>query len=163
MDLTFLDEDLINARPVSEDDGLPVAPISIDQSTPGVSNGVVLLPPYGGAVVPFGVSSGNAANAIATATAPATGGKRFYLTHLNVTASGATSGLAVAPTVTGLVGGTRTFAFVYPAGVLVQSQPLALSFNPPIPSTINTAVVGTLPASGSGGTNAAINLEGFYL
>lgn len=162
MALSFRDEDLVNERPVTEDDGLPVAPVSIDQTSSGYSNAVVTLP-YGAVHVPWGVSSGNAANAIATATVAAQGGKRFYLTTVNITASGATSGLAVAPTITGLVGGTRTFAFVFPAGVLVQSQPLSFSFYPPVPSTINTAVVGTLPASGSGGTNAAINLEGYYL
>jgi hypothetical protein len=152
--------------PVSRDSPLPVMTpaegIGIDQSGPGITNGVVIAQPYPSFAEPFGVSSGNAAAAIATATVPAKGGKRYYLSGLNVTASGATSGLAVNVTVTGLVGGTRTYAFVFPAGVLVQAQPLNIAFYPPVPSTINTAVVGTLPSSGSGGTNAAINLEGFY-
>lgn len=108
-------------------------------------------------------SSGNQANtnAVATLTSPGKG-QTVYITGFTCTASGATAGLPVNVTITGVVGGTMTFTFTFPAGVLVPATPLVVNFPTPIPATSNaTNIVVTLPASGSGGTNAAVVAYGF--
>ncbi len=112
---------------------------------------------------PFGASSGNVAAATATATlAHATDGTRLYMTGFVVTATGATSGLAVSVTITGLSGGTLTFSFAAPAGVLVAATPLVVQFPEPIPaSTPTTDIVLSMPTLGTGNTNAAVNAFGF--
>lgn len=107
------------------------------------------------------VTSGNVANAPAQATLPAAAGKRTWITGFVITSDGATAGLAVDVTVTGPAN-TLHFAYTFPAGAAVQSQPLVVNFPAPIPSAaVNTAIVVTLPASGAGGTNAAVNAFGF--
>lgn len=107
-------------------------------------------------------SSGNVAAATATATIAAHATKVNYLTGFVVTASGATAGLPVLLTVTGLVGGTQTFIFTAPAGVLVGATPLVVNYSVPQPTTaINTAIVVSMPTLGAGNTNAAIVASGF--
>lgn len=109
-------------------------------------------------------ASGNKANASAAATLAAVSGKTNYITGFACTASGATAGLPVNVTVAGVLGGTLTYTFTYPAGVLVPATPLVINFIPPIPaSATNTAITVTLPASGAGGTNAAAVAQGFVL
>jgi len=107
-------------------------------------------------------SSGNKANSAATATLTHDSTNLWYVTGLEVTASGATAGLPVNVTLTGCLGGTLTWTFTFPAGVLVPATPLVIAMDNPLPSVdANTDVVLTLPASGSGGTNAAVVLRGF--
>lgn len=107
-------------------------------------------------------ASGNKAAAAATATFTKTGVTLTYVTGFEVTASGATAGLPVLVTLTGVLGGTLTWIFTFPAGVLVGATPLVVEFDPPLPSVdVNTDVVLTLPSSGSGGTNAAVVMHGF--
>lgn len=121
-----------------------------------------------GAQLPVGAtmvqaSSGNKTNAIGTAVLAAAAGKTTYVSNMEVTASGATAALVVNVTLSDGTW-TRTYAFAYPAGVAVQAQPLIIDFFPPLPgSAVNTAITGTLPASGAGGTNACINLSGFQV
>lgn len=107
-------------------------------------------------------SSGNVAAAAAAATLAAEAAKTTYLSGFVVTAAGATAGLVVNGTITGLVGGTMTFSFAFPAGVLVQATPLIVNFPFPVPaSALNTAIVLTLPSGGAGNTNAAVTAIGF--
>lgn len=107
-------------------------------------------------------ASGNKANASAAATFAHTGLTLTYVTGFEVTASGATAGLPVLVTLTGVLGGTLTWIFTFPAGVLVGATPLVVEFDPPLPSVdVNTDVVLTLPASGAGGTNASVVMHGF--
>lgn len=107
-------------------------------------------------------ASGNKANASAAATFTKTSTNLWYVTGIEVTASGATAGLPVLVTLTGVLGGTLTWIFTYPAGVLVGAAPLVLDFEPPLVSVdANTDVVLTLPASGAGGTNASVVMHGF--
>lgn len=109
-------------------------------------------------------SSGNKANANAVATLAAAAGQTTYISGFEATASGATAGLPVSLTVVGVAGGTMTYTFTAPAGVLVAAAPLQVQFRPPIPgSAVNTAIVVTLPALGSGNTNAAVVAHGFQL
>jgi len=115
-----------------------------------------------GVAVSTAYSSGNVAAATATATIPAVAGKTNYLTGYVVTASGATAGLPVNFTITGCVGGTITNTFVFPAGVLVGAVPLVVILTDPLAATgPNVAVVGSLPSSGAGGTNASVTLFGY--
>lgn len=107
-------------------------------------------------------SSGNKANASAAATLTPTSGKTVYLAGLICTASGATTGLDVSVTVTGLTGGTQTYTFTFPAGALVGAYPLIIDFPINIPATgPDVAVAVTLPAGGIGNTNAAVTAFGY--
>lgn len=107
-------------------------------------------------------NSATAAAANAVATLAADQGKTLYLAGVQINASGATSGVAVNATITGLVGGTMNIAFTFPAGVLVPAQPVNITFKPPLPALgPNIAIVGTLPSGGSGNTQASISLQGY--
>ena len=111
-----------------------------------------------------GAASGNVANAQAQASLPAVAAKLNYLTGVQITAAGATGALVVNATIAGLVGGTVTYSFAFPAGVAVQATPIIVPFPMPIPaSAVNTAIVVTLPAGGAGNTNAAVALQGYVV
>lgn len=113
---------------------------------------------------PVTANSANQANANAVATLPGVAAKTTYITGFQLTASGATAGLAVTATVAGVLGGTMNYTFTFPAGVAVGATPLTVAFPTPIPaSAANTAIVVTLPASGAGGTNATAAAQGFQL
>lgn len=119
--------------------------------------------PYQFAQTPLINASGNKANASAAATLTGTSTTTVYLAGFHITASGATTGLDVIVTVTGILGGTLSYIFTFPAGALLSSPPLLVQFNPPIPaSAVNTPIVVTLPAGGTGNTNAAVVASGFY-
>jgi hypothetical protein len=106
--------------------------------------------------------SGNVANATATATLASVTGKTNYITGLQVTATGATGALVVNVTVTGVVGGPLTYTFSFPAGATVSATPLTVVFNPPLPASgTGVAIVVSLPASGTGGTNASVCVQGY--
>ncbi len=109
-------------------------------------------------------SSGNQANANAVAALPAVAAVLNYVTGIIVTASGATAGSDVSVTLVGVVGGTMTFTFTAPAGAAVGAIPLVIDFPNPIPATaVNTAITLTLPALGTGNTNAAVVITGFKI
>jgi hypothetical protein len=109
-------------------------------------------------------ASGNVANASAVATLAANASKTNYLTGFEITGGGATAAGLVIATVTGLLGGTLSYIVAAPAGVAVGIAPLVVAFNPPLPgSAINTAIVVTLPALGSGNTNAAVTAHGYIM
>ena len=108
-------------------------------------------------------SSGNQANATAAATCAAVVGKTNYLTGYDIEAAGATAAAVVNPTITGLLGGTRTMTFAAPLGAVVAAQPLMQTFNPPLQgSAVNTAISVSMPALGAGATNATVNAQCFY-
>jgi hypothetical protein len=113
-------------------------------------------------VATVSASSGNVAAATATATIAAVSDKTNYLSGFVVTGSGATAGLPVNVTVTGLLGGTQTYTFTAPTGALVGATPLHINFPIALPaSATNTAIVVSMPTLGAGSTNAAINAFGF--
>ena len=106
--------------------------------------------------------SGNVANAAAVATLNSDPGALTYLTGFVITASGATGALVVLVTVAGLLGGTQSFVFTFPAGATVAATPLVVQFSEPIPaSALDTDIVITLPAGGTGNTNASVVANGF--
>ena len=114
--------------------------------------------------VPTSFSSGNVANASAVATISAVAAKTAFLTGFEITGAGATAGSVVVATITGLLGGTASYAVAAPTGATVGLTPMSMQFNPPLPaSAVNTAIVVTLPALGLGNTNAAVVAHGQYV
>lgn len=109
-------------------------------------------------------SSGNVANASAVATLTAPAGKTAYIAGFIVTGGGATTGADVIVTVTGVTGGTQSYIFTFPAGAVVAGLPLVVDFPINLPaSAIATNIVVTLPAGGTGNTNAAVTAFGYAI
>lgn len=107
-------------------------------------------------------SSGNVANATAAATIPAVAAKTNFLEGVQITAGGATAGQCVNATVVGLLGGTITYTYCSATGAGLPSPSLVVAFNPPLPaSAVNTAITLSVPALGTGNTNAAASIQGF--
>ncbi len=113
------------------------------------------------------------ANAIITASAvaaaapmapllPAVAGQTNFITGFQITGGGATAASVIVVTLTGLVGGTRTYDIAVPAGAALGITPLVVEFSEPIPATgPNVAITLNVPSFGAGNTNAAATLEGF--
>lgn len=107
-------------------------------------------------------SSGNVANAAATATLAAVALKTNYVTGFSITGAGATAASVVTATLAGVLGGTMSYTIPVPAGATLGITPLIFNFTAHIPaSAINTAIVLTLPALGAGNTNATVTLRGY--
>jgi hypothetical protein len=105
-------------------------------------------------------TSGNVANGTVACTLATSVGHTTYITGVHMGATGATAGLGVTCTLTGTITATVSFTFGY--GVTPAFTSRDIQFNPPIPaSTTNTTIVASCPASGTGGTIAAISAEGF--
>lgn len=139
-------------------DGL-FSPLKLVDNGDGTYSNASVLVPDGDML---SAASGNVANASAVATLAGAASKTTYITGFVVTASGATAALVVNGTVTGLIGGTMTFTFAFPAGATVGATPLIVTLSRPIPaSATNTSIVVTLPAGGAGNTNAAVTAFGF--
>lgn len=121
-------------------------------------------PAYPLGATPITGSSGNVANAVATATLAAVAGKTTYITGFEVTGAGATAGLPVSATVTGVVTGTLTYTAVAAAGALVANTPLLVAFPVAIPaSAVNAAIAVTVPAFGLGNTHSTVVAHGYQL
>lgn len=124
----------------------------------------LFINPYPLGATPLTASSGNVANASAVATLAGTANKTTYISGFQITGSGATVGLPVTVTVTGLISGTNSYTYSAVAGVLLENQALLVTFNPPIPASAqNTAIVVTCPALGTGNTNNVVNAQGYQL
>jgi hypothetical protein len=111
-------------------------------------------------------SSGNVANTAASVTlrgpTSALSQHTAYLSGFNITGGGATAGSMVNATVTGVPGGPLTFALAVPTGVTTGLTPLEVEFDPPLPeATPGGGITVSLPALGSGNTNACVNAWGF--
>lgn len=118
----------------------------------------------GSDATPVTAGSGNQANATATATIGAVAGKTAYIAGFDIVGTGATAASVVAPTLTGVVGGTKTYALAVVGGTVMQNPVLSLRFDPPIPASApNTAIAVNCPALGVGSTNNTVNAYGFYL
>lgn len=108
-------------------------------------------------------TSGNVANAIASAVLANAGGVTTYITGFTVSGAGATAGSAVTVTVTDGTW-TKHYTFTFPTGAAVGAQPLNVQFASPVAaSAANTAITVSCPASGAGGTNLTVTAEGFQL
>jgi hypothetical protein len=112
---------------------------------------------------PLTGASGTVANASAVATLTTTAGHKAYLCGLVITSTGSTAAAVVAPTVTGLTGGTLTFAYATVAGATLQNPTISHSFIPCVPaSAAGVNIVVTLPALGAGNTNATASAWGYF-
>jgi hypothetical protein len=121
-----------------------------------------LIPGYPQGATPRIAGSGVVANASAVATLAGAASVTTYLSGFKITAGGATAAGLVTVTVTGLLGGTRSFVFGVPAGVTLVAEPLLVDFAAALPaSAANTAIVVTVPALGSGNTHAAVVAHGY--
>ena len=124
--------------------------------------------PASASLIPIGAtqtanSSGNVAAATAAATLAAVAGRLNYITGFSVSGSGATLGLPVTVTITGLLGGTQSYTYCGAAGVLIGNSSLNINFPTPMPaSAVNTAIVVSCPTLGAGNTNNTTNAWGFY-
>lgn len=108
-------------------------------------------------------SSANLAATAGAATLTIPAGHTGYLEGFVVTAAGATAGLAVTVTVTGLVGGTQNYTFTFPTGATAGAVPLVVDFPVPMVGIAGTNIVVNLPSSGLGGTNASVVAQGYYI
>jgi hypothetical protein len=109
------------------------------------------------------VESDVVANAAAVAALPAVAGRLNDLTELRVFVGGATAASIQLITVTGLLGGTRTYPVAAPAGVTLGGY-VVLEFNPPLPaSAVNTAISASMAALGAGNTNAKARISGYLV
>lgn len=109
------------------------------------------------------VTSNNKANASAAAAIPATAGEFSYLNSFHITGTGATAASVVEATVSD---GTWTLKYevLVPAGVTAALPNMFVNFPTPLRSSaVNTAITVTLPALGSGNTNACVNAIGYVL
>lgn len=136
-------------------------------SVSGIDKPVTLVrdvgSPYNEGATALIAGSGNVANASAAATLTPTATTTAYISGFEVTGAGATAAAVATVTVAGLLGGTRSYTYTFPAGVTVACTPLIVSFFPALPaSAVNTAIVVTCPASGAGGTNNTVVAHGFY-
>lgn len=110
----------------------------------------------------FASASATGANSAIAPALPAVAGKTNYIMGFNVTADGSTTATAGTVTLTGLLGGTLSFAFSWPTGAAIGAVPLTVQFPFPIPaSAANTAITLNVPAGGAGNTITAANLYGF--
>ena len=130
----------------------------------GTSTSTGYTTPAGAAATVVTSSSGNVAAATATSTLAGAASKTTYLSGFAVTGAGATAGSVVNGTVTGLLGGTMTFAVPVATGATVGNLPIFLDFNPPLPaSAVNTAIVVSVPSLGAGNTNSAVSAWGYQI
>jgi len=73
-------------------------------------------------------SSADVAAAAAVATLPAVAAVTNYLTGFRIAGTGATAGVGVAVTITGLAAGTLTFVYTAVAGAILANTPLEIVF-----------------------------------
>jgi hypothetical protein len=127
-------------------------------------SGIGLTSEYPVGATPVGSSSGNQSNATATATLPGVSGKTTYIKGFHVTGSGATIGLGVILTVTGLLAGTFSYVYTATAGAILANTPLLVLFGDGLPaSSTNTPIVVSCPALGLGNLNNVVNAWGYQL
>lgn len=111
---------------------------------------------------PINASSGDVANATATATLAAAAGQFTYLSGFVITGAGATGASVVTATVAGVTGGPLSYDIAVPAGAAVGITPLMVTFTTPVRSSaVNTAIVVSAPPFGAGNLHAAVSATGF--
>lgn len=151
-----------NAITLGDEEGVALA---VDVNGRAIVTGTVIVSPAPATGITFTTqSSGNVANAAATAILTGAVGKTTYISGFSVTGSGATAGTPVSVTVTGLLGGTATFTYTGMTGATLANTPLIITFVPPMPSsTTNTNIVVSCPALGAGNTNNTTVVTGYTL
>lgn len=106
-------------------------------------------------------SSANAA-AANNVTLPGVASQTTFITGFEITGNGATAAGDVTVTVTGILGGTKTYHLAIPLVAAPSNVSLLVEFTRPIPaSAANTAIVVNVPSFGAGNTSAAVTAHGF--
>ena len=126
----------------------------------------VVVPPVSQTAALTALTS-NGATGVASAIAPAIGGAAgttVWVTGIQITGLGATSGSTIIATLTGVLGGTISIPVVVPTGATVALTPVTLSFPGGLQaSAAATAITLNVPSFGAGNTNAQASLEGFIV
>jgi hypothetical protein len=119
---------------------------------------------YPAGAVPVTATSTVKANAVATATLPASAtGQTTYISGFDVTGSGATVGLPVTVTASNLPS-AMSWIYCATAGALLANTPLSIRFIDPLPANaVNTAIAISCPALGLGNLNNVVNAYGYQL
>lgn len=118
---------------------------------------------YGSHQTPLVSASGNVANAAATATLTGTATTTVYISGFEVTGGGSTAAALVTCTLTGVLGGTKSYTYGFTLGATLYNLPLVVEFAPPLPaSAVNTPIVASCPAGGAGNTNTTMVAHGLY-
>lgn len=151
-------------------------PISVrtDNSAPSLAStpdGTAAFPlnaapiPLPTGATPIAANSAVVSAASAVATLAGTAARLNYITGFVVTGLGATAAAMAAITVSGLLGGTQTFAaYPVPAGVGVSGPVMAVNFPTAIPaSAVNTAIVVTVASFGTGNVGAQVSASGYMI
>lgn len=113
---------------------------------------------------PVAGTSGNVANAQATATLSSAGSSTTYISGFAITSSGSTAAAVVTALVTGIGGGDLVYTYATVAGATTANAALIVEFPRPIPaSAVNTPIAVVLPALGAGNTNATVVAYGYRL
>jgi hypothetical protein len=110
------------------------------------------------------VSDIDAASALQCSIA-AVAGKMNYCTGFDITGGGATGAAIVRAVLSGIAGGSLSWAMGVVAGATAPVNPengLSVRFPHPIPaSAVNTAITMDVESFGAGNTEAAVTLYGF--
>lgn len=109
-------------------------------------------------------SSADVAAAAAVATLPAVAAVTNYLTGFRIAGTGATAGVGVAVTITGLAAGTLTFVYTAVAGAILANTPLEIVFPNALPASgANTAIAVTCPSLGVGALHNSALAHGYKI
>jgi hypothetical protein len=135
-------------------DSVPIPTYSQGSANYGIPEGAT----------PLTGASGTVAAGTATATLTSAAGRMAYISGFLITSTGSTAAAVVAPTITGLTGGTFTMAYATVAGATLNNPSMLISFAQPIPaSAVNTNIVVSVPSLGAGSTNSTVCAWGFLL
>jgi len=108
-------------------------------------------------------ATANGTNATITATLPAAVGKTTYITGYQVSGGSPTAASLISATLSGVIGGPHPVFFTGQAQPL-NTAPLVIAFNPPIPaSAVNTAISVAASAFGAGSATQQVSVQGFQL
>lgn len=104
-------------------------------------------------------SSGDTAAGVITATLAAPTSGSWKLTTIEINGTGATSGVGIPCTVTGLQGGTMTIDFAVIAGATLNNSQNYL-WSDGLDGNPFTAIVASCPSFGTGNLHANITIHG---
>lgn len=107
-------------------------------------------------------ANGNGAASAINISLPADATRTTFIQGVWIRGLGSTAGGPATFTITGLAGGTMTFALEVPAGATIEMNPVLILFPEPLPgSAINTAVGLTVNSFGAGNTDVRATIWGF--
>jgi hypothetical protein len=127
-------------------------PLPVYPATPGAS----------GSTQTWKASANSTAATAITVSLTAEAGRTNFVTQVVLSTGGATAGIILDVTITGVIGGTLHIVYAVPTGALLAATPLVVNFNPPLQSTaVNQIVTLTMPTAGAGNTQQTAAIYGF--